>query len=139
MNRMYQVIVIGGVALVGPVCGGTVTVANQGTTTGGQGGFPDETGAPAMTTSGGGFPQEGFMPPSSSSGFPTEGPASSSSSGFPNETDGVGGAPPLMDGGSDATPFDAPSDAPTCFPPEETAFQCPDGSVPPPPPSDGGP
>jgi hypothetical protein len=68
------------------------------------GGFPEETGMAAPTSSGTG-------------GFPFEGP-------FP-------------DAGYDAVVFDASDGSPYCFPPEETAFACPDGSLPPP--SDAGP
>lgn len=105
MNRMFQVIVLGGISLAGPACGSTVKEASQGATSGAGGaggGFPQE-GA------GGSFPQEGFMAPSSSSssGFPQEGAASSSSTG--------------------TGPFDAGTDAPGCFP-DETDVACDAGA-----------
>jgi hypothetical protein len=85
-NRMFQVIVVGGIALVGHACSGTVSVADSGTTGSGGarasgaggaggssssvgfGGFPSETltmtgvtASVASSTSGGfgGFPLEG--------------------------------------------------------------------------------
>jgi hypothetical protein len=112
-NRMFQVIVAGGIALAAPTCGGTVEVASHGATSGGggTGGFPEETGV--ASTGGGGFPQEGAV--SSSSGF----------GGFPQE-----GPAMILDAGLDAPGiFDAGHDAPICYPPQETAFMCPDGSI----------
>jgi len=114
MNRMYQVIVVGGFALTAPMCGGTIEIASQGATSGGTGG---RASASASSSTGfGGFPEEtGMAAPTSTGvgGFPSEGPA-------------------MTDAGSDAAPFDASDGSPYCFPPEETAFACPDGSIPPP-------
>jgi hypothetical protein len=105
MNRMFQVIVLGGVSLAGLACSGSVEVASHGATSG-------NGGSGGAATGGGGFPQEGAIEASSSSGF----------GGFPQE-----GPVMLPDAGPDAPLlFDAGTDAPTCFPPDETAFVCPD-------------
>jgi hypothetical protein len=69
MNRMFQVIVAGGISLTGYACGSNVEVATQAggtgsaagtggaTPTGGVGGFPQTSGAGV-----GAFPQEGPPP-----------------------------------------------------------------------------
>jgi hypothetical protein len=123
MNRMFQVIVAGGFSLTAYACGSSVKVAAAGAASGSGGG--------TAQTTGGGFPQEGGLCipgestgpscPSGAGGFPQEGAASSSTSGmggFPQE------GPAFPDGGSDADGDDG-----MCFPPEETAFACPDGSA----------
>jgi hypothetical protein len=100
MNRMFQVIVVGGISLTAHACGGTVDVT-QGSGTGsggmGSGGFPHEGRPSPVTSSSGGF-----------GGFPQEGPAM------------------VFDAGADAPPQDAGPDG--CFPPIKTVFSCPDAS-----------
>lgn len=109
MNRMFQVIVLGGISLAGPACGTTVDVASQGATSGSSGG----SGA-------GGFPQEGAPPPSGLGG----------GGGFPQE------GPMILDAGFDSPmTSDAGDASPSCFPPDETAFACPDAGAA----TDGGP
>src|ERR1700689_1328210 len=102
-DRMFQVIVLGGVGLVG-ACGSSVVNSQAscttgggmggatGSTTSGMAGFPQEG---ASTTGVGGFPQETASITTTASGmggFPQEGPAfpdagPDGAAGFPNETD----------------------------------------------------
>jgi hypothetical protein len=85
-NRMFQVIVVGGIALVGQACSGSVRVADSGTTGSGVGGSgAGGAGGSSSSVGFGGFPSEtltmtGVTTSASSSstggfgGFPTEGP-----------------------------------------------------------------
>ncbi len=123
MNRMFQVIVAGGVALTAHACGNTVEVASSGST-----------GA-ATGSSSSGFPFEGTTSPPTSGfgGYPQEGPAiiDGGFGGYPQE------GPAIIDSGSDAPVVsdgaaDASDASQGCFP-METAIQCDAGS-----PGDGG-
>src|SRR6185369_1384262 len=92
-NRLFQIIVLGGIGLVAAeACGSTVeTQDNAAAGVGGSGGNP----------TGGGFPQEG--PASSTSG---------GTGGFPQE------GPVQLDAGFDVDPADADPDAADGFPQE---------------------
>src|SRR5262249_27078006 len=97
-DRMFQVIVLGGIGLTAAACSSDVSSTSEGpspTTVSGTGGFPQEGFGPTTVSGTGGFPQEG--PASSGAGntttvtgtggFPQEGAGGSSGIG------GMGGAP----------------------------------------------
>jgi hypothetical protein len=101
-DRLFQVIVLGGIALVGGACGGRVVVDGDGSSgvggarsTGsggsGVGGVPSSGpsfgGFNPATTGQGGFPSEGPVLDAGVDGFPTEGDpiADAGQDGFPQE------------------------------------------------------
>ncbi|HVY49191.1 MAG TPA: hypothetical protein VHB21_25045 [Minicystis sp.] len=106
-DRMFQVLVLGGAALVGAACGGRVVV--DGTLSGGVGGATGTGGTTSTVshdaTGMGAFPSEGpasSVVASSSSGFPQEtgmAPDAGSDAGFPQETNIPADAGSPMDAG----------------------------------------
>jgi hypothetical protein len=111
-DRMFQVIVLGGVGLAGacgptivnPAATGSSVSGTGGTTATGMGGFPQNVGPATSSSGAGGFPQEGSVSSSGAGGFPQEGPQ-------------------IPDAGPDAF-ADAAFDADAGFPMEGTPETC---------------
>ena len=139
MNRMFQVIVVGGLSLTGYACGRAVVVEGAGVASGGSASFGHSVegtavGTTVATTSGGGFPAETGVAIGGQTGIGGSGSAGGvggvgGAGGAQSSSSGFGGfpqeGPAMLDAGPGPTPEAGPGDeagaAPDASFPMETA------------------